>query len=228
MKTIGQIIADLRSALKEVSADSMYSNRFLWSEFQSQADMLIKRDADSQRRIYQTIDIWDTICLTMIAVDPIMCDCIKLPTDCEIYRSAYKIPKALESSFGFIYRLLATPDFSVSFSIVNPFDFQVKTNLRYNKGKYAFFHNGYLWTNAKYPSLVLSGIFREDISHMKCDKSDLNTSGNCGTMLLKSCGVPDYLVAPAKQMVLNILLPTLQKTTDNVVNSSESQREVSL
>lgn len=229
MDTKGQIISRLRVSLKETSSDSNYSNRFLWNEFFSCAKVLIKRDADSQRRIYKTNEIWDTICLSMDEVSPILCDCISVPMDCSIYKSTFKIPKGLESALGFLYRYLSTPDNSIQFTIVTPNEFQVKTKIRYNRGKYAFFHNGYLWTDKSYPKLILSGIFEDSVNHLKCSSDNItdNVTG-CFSQLKQPCKVPDYLQRPSIEMVLQGLLPTLSRPQDNIINTSESQREVSL
>lgn len=229
MKTKRQLISDIRSKLKEVSADSMYSNRYLWSEISSASYTLIKRDADTRGRIYKTSGVWTNICLHMISVSPIQCDCVKLPVDCHIYRSAIKLPTMLETSFGIIYKMLSSIDLSTQLTIVSPMEFQTKMRSRFGKfGKYAFVYNGYLWTNIEYPRMILSAIFKESTRHLSCEPQT-QTGGSCGLSVLdEPSGIPDYLEEGVKRTVLETLMPTLSKPTDNIVNSSESQREASI
>ena len=227
MQTRGTIIARLRTALKEVTADSMYSNRALWNEFISTAKVLIKRDADNERKLYKTQEAWQKICISMEQVSPVLCGCLNLPVQNYIYRSMFKIPKLVESSTGALVQFISSVDNSTSLTLVTPSEFQIKTNLRYSGGKYAFLFDGYLWTNTSYPKLLVSGIFEGDTSSFKsCEESEGTL--DCYSLMDAPSGVPSYLEQPAITMVLSVLLPTLNKPTDNQVNSSESQREASL
>lgn len=230
MNTKGQIIAKIRQRLKEVSSDSMYSNRGLWNDFYTEAKLWIKRDADGDRKIYKTNEIWTPVCLSFTEVSPLLCTCVNLPLECKIYRSTFKVPPMLETSTGPLYRMLATVDNSYQFVLVTPNEFQRKIKIRYNRGKYAFIFDGYLWTNQSYPRLILSAVF-EDIEEAKkfsCNSDTPDSVKNCGSKLSSLSGVPDYIESLALRSLMEIYLPTLNKMTDNAPNTSESQREVSL
>lgn len=224
MDTIGTIVARLRTALKEVTSDSMYSNRALWNEFTSNAKVFIKRDADNERKIYRTAEAWQKLCIKMEKSSPLLCD-IHVSAGYCIYKSLFKLPNLFETSTGPLVQFISTPDNSVNITLVTPMEFQIKTNLRYSKGKFAFIYDGYLWTNLAYPNLVLSGIFFGSKKDCECDQT---STSNCSSMLDTPAGVPSYLVAPALTATLQMLLPTLNKPTDNMVNVSESQREASI
>jgi hypothetical protein len=223
MDTIGTIVARLRSALKETTSDSMYSNRGLWNEFVSEAKVFIKRDADNERKIYKTTEAWQKVCLKMEKSSPLLCN-LSIPLTYSIYKSLFKIPDLFETSTGPLVQFISTPDNSVNITLVTPLEFQIKTNLRYSKGRFAFIYDGYLWTNLSYSNLVLSGVFFETKVDCECNP----IIKPCSSMLDKPCGVPSYLVAPAVTSTLQKLLPTLNRPTDNVVNMSESQRENSI
>lgn len=224
--TIASIVARLRSGIKEVSADSMYSSRYLWHTFFSHAKVLIKRDADGARKIYRTANIWQNATLKMEQSSPLLCDVISLPTDCIIYKSMYKLPKMMESSFGPIVRSITSLDGSHNIVLVSPFEYFTKTKLRYNKQKYAFIWDDYLWTNVQFPILIFSGLFIEPLgSEHGC--SDSVSTGDCGSVLQQSSGVPDYLVAPAISMSLQEIGAALNKPTDNAPNTSELQTQFS-
>lgn len=245
MNTKGEIISRLRITLKEMSSDTQYSNRYLWNAFNTAAKVLIQRDADQKRKIYKTNNVWQNICVEMEPVSPILCSCISLPMDATIYRSAFRIPKTLESSFGVIYRNLSTLDNSKQLTIVSPIEYQIKSNLRYNKGGYAFFYDGYLWANTTYSNLTLSAIFEDNendevkYEDLKCNKAQCKDCGNksnanssaaaatCLKRLEEEVNVPDYLVDSCLKMALQEIGSTLTKPNDNHPNNSESQKEVS-
>jgi hypothetical protein len=223
MDTIGTIVSRLRSALKETTSDSMYSNRGLWNEFISEAKVFIKRDADNERKIYKTTEAWQKVCLKMEKSSPILCN-LNIPLTYSIYKSLFKLPNLFETSTGPLVQFISTPDNSVNITLVTPLEFQIKTSLRYSKGRFAFIYDGYLWTNLPYSNLVLSGVFFDTKVDCECNP----VVKICSSMLDKPCGVPSYLVAPAVTSTLQKLLPTLNRPTDNVINMSESQRENSI
>ena len=256
MNTKGEIISRLRMSIKELSSDTNYSNRYLWNVFSTASKVLIQRDADQKRKIYKTNDIWENICIELEPVSPILCSCLSLPMDSTIYRSVFKIPRLMESSFGALYRTLSTVDNSRQITLVSPLEYQIKSNLRYNKGYYAFLHDDYLWSNVKYPTLMLSAIFEGETCAFKCGtepncvecnkgNNDLNkltityksvnkcvsnedgtTGGSCNVRLTEPANTPDYLVDSAVKMALQEVGATLQKPLDNHPNASESQKEM--
>lgn len=225
MDTIGTIVARLRSALKETTSDSMYSNRGLWNEFISNAKVFIKRDADNERKIYKTTEAWQKVCVKMEKSSPLLCN-LNIPLTYSIYKSLFKLPNLFDTSTGPLIQFISTPDNSVNITLVTPLEFQIKTNLRYSKGKFAFIYDGYLWTNLPYQNLVVSAVYFAQNLNTDCGCEPEKKP--CASMLDLPCGVPSYLVAPSVAATLNLLLPTLSKPTDNMVNMSESQRENSI
>lgn len=227
-KTKGEIISRLRNAINEVTADSNYSNRYLYSAFNTAALQLIKQDEEKGRTYFQS-NLWESICFKMEPVDSILCNCMYLPNNCTVYRSNKPIPKILESTGGIIYRFLATPDLSKEFTILTPYQFSVKSKIKYNKEKYAFIHNGYLFTPKEtFPLLILSGLFDGDTSDFRCDEQNDNSSGDCGKALRSTIVLTSYLEDTAIKMALNEILPTLSKKPDNLPNASPSQSDISI
>lgn len=220
--TIRQVVSLLRDSLKEQGADTKYTNRFLWSTFLLGRNTLLKQEADNKKKLYNTAGIWDTICLQMEKVSGLICNCQAIPYDCWVYRSAFKIPNALESSLGLVYRYIATPDLSVDVTLVSPSQYTIKSKIKGNKLKYAFIHDGYLYTpGLSYSSLVLSAVFSENVEKYKCSSTNTSeTTGVCGTFLDKSTGLPDYLEDAAIKMALQILAPTKQFIADELPNTS--------
>lgn len=220
------IISRLREGIKEVSADSNYTNRYLWHVFSTASHKLFKEDAD-KGKIYAQSNPWESICVEMEPVSSLFCDCIYLPYNCEVFRSKFKLPKIIESSTGFIYRMIASPDLSQQFTLVSPYLYSVKSKIKYNKEKYAFFYDDYLYTpNHRFPSLVVAGLFQGDTSKFNCKQDCEPDSGVCGSALNVSVTLNDYLIDACIKIALTEILPVLQKQQDNLANNNETQKEV--
>lgn len=218
-----EMISRIRNTIKEVHADSEYSNRYLWNLIVSSAKKLIREDAD-RGRIFKQASIWETICIEMEPVSSLICNCRYLPYNCIVYRSKNKLPDFLEYSAGVVYRFIATPDLSKEMVLVSPYQYSVKKNIKYNKEKYAFIHDGYLYTpNTNYPLLSMSSLFLEDVSLFKCDSS-IDTSA-CGSVLTLNLPLPDYLEDNCVKIVLQELGFSKQIVSDQHPNSNENQRE---
>jgi len=224
--TKAEVISRLRNGLNEVTGDSRYSNRYLWNVFLTASKDLIKQDAD-KGRIYSQANIWESICIKMEPVPSVLCNCISLPTDCTVYRSKEKLPKIIESTDGFIYRFISTPDLSKSFTLTSPFSYSVKKEIKYNKEKYAFIHDGYIFTpDHTYPQLIISGIFEGNTSSFKCDNTSTST-GSCYSALNQSISLNDYLIRTAITMSLQELIGTKQIPKDELTNNNTNQKEIS-
>lgn len=228
MTTVGEIISRVRGSLKEVTDDSAYSNRFLYSTFMTYAKQLIKQDADSGR-IYEMSDIWEPICVEMEPVSSLYCNCQFLPYNCTVYRSKLKLPNFLQSSDGVIYRWISTPDLSKDFVLVTPYQFHNKTKIKYNREKYAFIHDQYLYTpKDTFPVLTVSALFEGDLSMFTCNPTEDRVSqGSCATKLGQKIMLPSYLEAAVIKMTLGELVPTTQLAKDELPNNNSNQKEVS-
>ncbi len=225
-----ELISRLRNTIKEVHGDSEYSNRYLWHILTTCSKQLIKQDAD-KGKIFKQSSIWETICIKMEPVSSLICNCTSLPYDCIVYRSVEKLPEFFEYSNGIVYRFIATPDLSQQFTLVSPYQYQVKSKIKFNKRKYAFIHDGYLYTPAdKYPYLAMSSLFNEDVAKFKCEEEDTdenNSNGGCNNILDLTVPLPDYLKDACIKMALQELGMSKQIMSDQHPNANENQKEVS-
>jgi len=212
--------------MNEVTGDSRYSNRYLWNVFSTYSNTLTKEDSDKGKS-YNQSNIWETICLKMKPVSISLCTCINLPVDCVLYRSEKELPKLIESTDGFVYRFIATPDLSKDFTLVTPYTYQVRSKLKYNRTKYAFIHENRLYTpNASYSELIISGIFEEVPVGYKCNEEIYDVNSSCKSYIDKKITLNDYLVSTAIRMTLQELFPT-KTPKDEIVNNNINQKEVS-
>lgn len=217
-----EIVARLRNSIKEVNADTEYTNRYLWNVFWTNARTLLKQESD-RGRLYNQSDIWQTVCVLMDPVSPLLCDCIKVPMDCVVYRSRFKLPPAVEGNFGRLYQFLSSPDLSQKIIIVNPFQFSFK-NTKYNKEKYAFIHDDYLWTKVSWPYLIFKFLPDGDIpKEFECDCED-TSNVECGSLLYKDVNLSNWLIQPAISMALTELGYSKQMVADELSNTNSNDK----
>mgnify|MGYP000925905208 FL=1 len=227
MNTRKEIISRLRGSIRQVSSDSPVTNRYLWNVFWTNAKVLLKQESD-RNKLYNQSNIWQTICIQMDAVSPILCDCLKLPLDCVVYRSRYKIPRITEGMYGKIYRFITSPDLSQNLVLVTPYQYQNKQT-KYNREKYIFIHDDYVWApNTSWPFITLSALFDEEITNeFKCKCDEETTTGDCCSLLSLSEGIPDYLIQPAISMALQELGASLGLIDDENSNANPNEKQVS-
>lgn len=224
MQTRSEVISRLRNSIKEVTSDSKFTNRYLWNVFWTKAQLLLQRESD-RARLYNQSDVWQTICVKMDKVSPLLCDCLQLPMDCVVYRSRFKIPKIIEGTFGKLYRFISSADLSNFIILVTPYQYSLKQT-KYSKEKYAFIHDGYLWApNTKWSHLIISAIFGEEINNeFKCD-CDESTTDNCSSLLYLNAGLPEWLIDPAITMALQELGVPKQIPSDNLPNTNDNEKQ---
>lgn len=228
MITIGQIVSRLRGAINEYNDDSNFSNRRLWNTFYTFANQMIKQDADNGK-LYNSPEIWKPICVEMEPVSSLYCDCVHLPYDCTVYRSRYKLPNIISGSNGPIYRWLSTIDLGRHFTMVTPYEYSQKSKIRYNKTRYAFIHNGYLYTpDHTYGFLSFSAMFDGDISEFLCDTTgiEIDTDNLCTTKFNEVVQIPTYIQDACIKAALSELLPSTQIPSDEVTNVNNIRTNV--
>ena len=229
---LGEIISRLRNSLKEIGVDTIYTNRYLWNVFQTTSSKVLKIEADNKKKLYSQDKMWQTICIEMEKVSALICNCNSLPYDCMVYRSKKRLPSFLESSMGILYKSLTTIDRSREFTLVSPSNYIDKIKNKYNKAKYAFIDDGYLYTPADhYPILSLRGLFSENISEFQCNPNGSNSVSDklfCNPMMNLPSGVPDYLEDDIIKMSLQELFPTKNIIVDEHPNQNTIQTQASV
>jgi hypothetical protein len=193
----------------------------LWDVFNTTALQLIKEEAD-RNRLYNLSGVWSTICVEMNPVSSLICNCDCLPYNKMIYRSKERLPLLAESSNGFIYRFISSQDLSINFFLTTPFTYRNKSRIKYNRTHYAFTHDGYLYTpDHQFDTLVISGIFKTDISNYNCDSSNQTS---CGSALNAEISLPDYMRRIAITMSLQELGIPRQISQDHHPNNNSTQQ----
>ena len=203
---IRTLISTIRNSLKEQNVDSVLTNRDIWNIVWLYAVTYIQREVDQKRSTFN-LNIFKVVDVKFkedFIVDPNV-----VSTDCTIYKSANKIPKIVESRFGYITKYITTLDRSRNYTVVNPQDFPSKVKLTKGKGKFVYFEDGYLFSNDKYP-LKISALF-SDLKHL------LKKEGSCKVMDLEA-PIPEHTLSDLLRIVPTQLGLFEQKPMDTTTN----------
>lgn len=189
MLTNRDAISQLRDSLKEKSADSTYSNQFLYNILMKHAAWIVRREV-SAGRIYRNNYIFQTLtCFDIMEVSPIDKDC-DIKTACKIYRTVRKLPKLFQDENGAIIKEVKSIDGSEIFTDTNSSNWsniESSPYFKYNKTNYYIYMHGHLFFPVKAPKkIVVVGYFVNDVSN----------EGTCGQPKKCSKFMDDYFRIP--------------------------------
>lgn len=226
-----EIIASVRKGINESSADSTYTNKFIYSKIKEQGKWLIVREARSGK-LYKGTSIFQTAkCIPVIKVPAT--SCCTLTTCCKLYRTRNRIDELWEDINGPIVKFISSIDGSTRWTYISALDWQRKNDNPYNKLNkhrkskelanygYVFFEDGYFWFPERGPKKVnIQGYYVNDISgRYACD----GIPGPCVKFLDGEFLVPDYLVAELVSKTLQELTGTKRIPEDVNVNKDPNK-----
>lgn len=220
MTTIGESISRVRNLVKAAKHDAFMTDRFIYSLIVKYAKLLIKRQDALNVRL-KFASLFRTLpCVELIETDRVEACCGSLPDTCKVMRTKEKIPVPFEGAYGPFIRTVSSIDGSVEVYRTQPAQYTSITKttaFKYNKQKYYWYMNGYLYLpNIEWESVLLEGIFEDDIAIFTCNKE-----AACKIRQDEVLGIPDDLFAEVEQNVMSQLLGTIQVPVDT--NNSDKQ-----
>lgn len=191
-----EILSLFRNKLREVTADSDKTDKFLYYVLEEHAKWMIPREIKSGK-IMQSKSIFQKVyCMPTIQVDRINDKCPIHIEGLTIYRSEFKLPPMWENEKGPIIKRVLSIDDSVEFKLLSQSEWEVKYRNPYmkkSKEVYCFFDDGYLWFPKENPRrLNIEAFFKEDVSNLeycKCGEKD----DSCTIYLDTLFAIPNYL-----------------------------------
>jgi hypothetical protein len=221
MTTIGESISRVRNLVKAAKQDAFMTDRFIYSLIVKYAKLLIKRQDALNVRL-KFASLFRTLpCVELIETDRVEACCGSLPDTCKVMRTKEKIPVPFEGAYGAFIRTVSSIDGSVEVYRTQPAQFTSMTKttaFKYNKQKYYWYMNGYLYLpNIEWESILLEGIFEQDIAIFTCA-----TDGICKIRQNDILGIPDDLFAEIEQQVMSQLLGTVQIPTDTNISDKQN------
>jgi hypothetical protein len=136
-------------------------------------------------------------------------------------RTKEKIPVPFEGAYGPFIRTVSSIDGSVEVYRTQPAQYTSITKttaFKYNKQKYYWYMNGYLYLpNNEWESVMVEGIFEDDIAIFTCDKEAV-----CKVRQDEVLGIPDDLFAEVEQNVMAQLMGTVQIPIDTNISDKQN------
>jgi hypothetical protein len=209
---IGDVISRIRVQVKGVKQDPFLTDRVIYSFILKHAKWLMKREDGKNRLLgfsgaVQTMDF-----VELIEVDKVEACCTGLVSDCVIKRTKSKMPIFMQGYYGPLIRTVASLDGSEELHITNPstyMAFSKSKNFKYNKTKYFWYLDDYLYfPNLEWDAVRIEGIFEEDISQFTCEPD------SCIIRSDQSFNVPDYLLGELEAKVYQDLAGIMQIPVD--------------
>jgi hypothetical protein len=181
--TVREVISEIKKTVKEQTADSRLTNKYIYGIIKKNAGYFVKQMSDALRIIriqslYQPLKCWE------MEEAPTIDDCCGLRGKCTIYRTKEKLPAMYEDSYGAIIKSVKTIDHSKSYTVTTADSWLSKKNnpwLSTDKNIYYFFYNGRIYTpNVTYKKVEILAFFQEDIS-------DIVLCDNCTDHPVEEC-----------------------------------------
>lgn len=218
--TIGESISRVRNVVKAVKEDPFITDRFIFSLIIKNGKFLMKQE-DTFNKLLKYQSFFQPLpCLELIEVDKVEA-CCNVDSGVTIMRTKDKLPGIMEATFGPLIRSVTSIDGSQEVYRTYPSIYQgmSKTSgFKYNKNKYYWYLNGYLYfPNIMWEAVKVEGIFEDDISYFTCDCKD-----RCAPRQNSLLQIPDYMFAQIEQNVVKELTITLQIPPDTATDDKQS------
>ena len=213
MTTIGDIISRVRNQIKGNVQDAFVTDRFLYSMVIKFAQTLMRRQ-DNANKLMKFNSVWQTLpFLELIDVDKVEAECAGIKSGMTIKRTKDKLPTFFEGYWGPLIRTISSIDGSIECHPTQPGTFasmSKTTSFRYNKYKYFWFLNDYIYLpNVDWDAIKLEGVFEEDISKWTCEDDD-----DCTPRYLQDLYIPEFLFSEIENQILNTTFNTIKVPSD--------------
>jgi hypothetical protein len=220
MVTIGEAVSRVRNIIKASTEDAFITDRFIFSIIMKHAKHFIRRQ-DSLNEILRFNSFFRRLpCVELIEVDRVEA-CCDVKSNVTVMRTREKIPGVMDSSFGALFRTVASVDDSTIVYKTEPVLYNAlsKTSgYKYNKQKYYWYLNGYLYfPNVVWQAVSVEGIFEQDLTGFTCTEDP-----GCIKRQEQQLIVPEYLFTEIEAQVLNDLKFTMSVPNDVAVDDKQN------
>ncbi len=227
MSTKREIIDSLRMKLRELNADSTFSNKFLYQTILEQASWLIRREA-AAGRIWISNALFQNIPVRMIEV-PLIDSCLPIKSGCKIFRSEVKVWDVWMDAYGPLIKSVSSVDGSTDFFYTTSMTWVSKKKDPYKKKtsqKFFFFEDGYIWIPEHNPHFVtMSAFFMDDTSLLKQDCLDCDKDKDCVKFLDTKLMIPHWIEAELLSKALELLVGvTKRMPEDEQINKNPNTK----
>jgi len=220
MTTIGEVVSRVRQSIKAEVQDAFMTDRYIYSLILKNAQLFMRRQ-DHANKLMKFNSVWQALpYIELIEVDKVEAQCSGIQSGCTIKRTKEKLPTFMEGYWGPLIRTVSSIDGSIELQPTNPGTYASMTkttSFKYNKTKYFWWLNDYLYfPNIEWDAVKVEGIFEGDISGYNCDTED-----DCTPRYMQQLFIPEFLFAEIETQVLNQLMNTMKvpsEDSDNKIN----------
>lgn len=214
--TRGAVISRIRKSMKLETQDAFITDRYIYSVVEKHAAWLLRRE-DNTMKIIRMVGAFTSLdYVELIEVDKVAASCVGIKSNCTIKRTADKIPSLFEGYFGPLIRSVASLDGSEQVFPTTAIQYTKLANSKnhkYNKSKYYWLADGYLYfPNIDWDAVTVDGIFRDDVSDYKCE--DCGKDSECKSAQEKEFNVPQYLLGELENFVRQEIITLYQIPAD--------------
>lgn len=220
MTTIGEAISRVRNTLKAVKEDSFLTDRTIYYSITKYGQTLLKRE-DNQFRLMKISSIFQVLpYIELIDVDKVEAGCVGVYSGCYFKRSKEKLPTIFDGAMGPIIRTVSSIDGTIEMFRTDPgtwVSMTKSTTFKYNKRKYFWYLNGYLYSpNIDWEAVRMEAIFE--------GQADTCNTDDCLVMQDQPLAFPEYLFSEIEQYVIKELTMAIQVPTDGADDSQNTLR----
>jgi len=220
--TIGDVVSRLRTQFKGDKQDAFLTDRMIYTFVLKTAKFLMKRE-DSKMKLLVFSSVIQTMDFVELQeIDKVEACCTGVRSDCTIKRTKEKLPIFLQGYFGPLIRTISSIDGSEELQPVLPSTYvnlSKSKNFRFNKTKYYWFLNDYLYfPNLEWDAVRIEGIFEDDISKWTCEED------SCIIRQDQTFNVPDYLLAEIEMQVYKDIMGLYQIPVDTAIDKQNIAR----
>jgi hypothetical protein len=213
--TIGDILSRIRNQIKASKQDAFLTDRTIYSMVKKHSSWLLKREDGGAKLLAQSNLFQEIPYVELIDVDRVQAGCRGIHSDCTFKRSLHPLPEIMNGYNGPLISAVTSLDGSITLKEVDYGTYvsmtKVKTH-RFNKTKYYWFKEGYLYIpNVDWDAVSVEALFEGDVSHFACNDCG---DDNCTPMQQQSFNLPPYLYGELEGHVIQDLRNMLQIPQD--------------
>jgi hypothetical protein len=213
MATIGEVVSRVRNQFKSSRQDAFLTDRYIYSLIIKFTTVYMRRQ-DSTNKLMKFNSVFKTLpFVELIEVDKIEAQCSGIKSGCTIKRTKHKLPNFMQGYWGPLIRTVSSIDGGIELQPTQPGTYTSMTktsSFKYNKTRYFWFLNGYLYfPNVDWDAIKVEGVFEDDITKWNCDTED-----DCLIRQEQEFNVPDFLFAEIESQVLNTMSGLAQVPSD--------------
>jgi hypothetical protein len=178
---------------------------------------------DEKARLMGFNSIFQPIVMDLVEIDQVEANCMGIRSGLTIRRTKDPMPAFMEGYWGPLIRTVSSMDGSEEMDFTTPSAWLNRSNttsFRYNKTRYFWFLNDYLYfPNCDWEAVKIDGVFQDDVSAFVVDSDQ-----KCLPRQNQSINVPDYILAEVESEVVKELTLFLQTPSDLVHDKQNPDR----